>query len=56
MAENLHAYIRTTPNVLSVQSMKRYMHSKFQNPKCTQIGVPFLHSENVCGWEADINL
>ena len=57
MAENLHAYLRTTPNVLSdesLQSVKRYMYNKYQNPKCTQIGVPSLKSENAFGWKADI--
>ena len=57
MAENLHAYLRTTPNVQSdesVQFLKRYLLNKYRNPKCTQVGVPSLQSD--ChGWKADIH-
>ena len=55
MAENLHAYLRTTPNVQSdenVQSVKRYLLNKYQDPNCTQIGVPPLQSDHQ-GWKAD---
>ena len=55
MAENLHAFLRTTPNVLSDESVKRYMYDKYQNPMCAQIGVPSLQSENALGWKADVH-
>ena len=45
MIKNLHAYLRTTPDVQSdssVQYLQSYLTSKFRNPKYSQLGVPQL--------------
>lgn len=56
MIENMHAYLRTTPDVqteyeFSVQYLQRYLTSKFYNPEYTQLGVPQLL--NCEGWKVD---
>ena len=54
MIENLHAYLRTTPDVQSessVESLQSYLTSKFSNPEYTQLGVPQLL--NCKGWKVD---
>ena len=54
MIENLHAYLRTTPDVqseYSVQCLQNYLKNKFCNPEYTQLGVPQLL--NCEGWKVD---
>ena len=57
MVENLHAYLRTTPNIQSeyLQCLERYLASKYCNPKYSQLGVPPMESDAHCdaGWKVD---
>ena len=46
--ENLHAYMRTAPDV----QLKEYLTLKFCNPNYNQLGVPPLSSDRT-GWIVD---
>ena len=53
LAQNLHAYLRSTPDVEDVYYIEQYLKKKYFNPKHSQLGAPTPLS-NSQGWKADI--